>query len=125
MNFDHFGYNRKPGLPDFELIHAVRQALDVQITLLAGCQVISILIRRADDLNGCLHTKTVRIGNFKAQLAHVTLSEKRDRKGKDRDHKDKDEDDSGTEFEDRLQGKLLFSLAVVERVVIRSAAVIG
>jgi|GEM_PF-4823301 len=80
MNFDHFGCNRKPGLPDFELIDAVRQALNDQTTVLARRQVISILICRADDMNGCFHAKTVRIGDLKPQLAHVALPEKRDRK---------------------------------------------
>ena len=68
-NFDRFGHNRKAGLPDFELIDAVRQALHVQTALIAGRQSISILIRLADDLNGRFHTKTGRIGHFKAQFA--------------------------------------------------------
>ena len=49
MNFDHFGCNRKPGPPDFELIDAVRQALKIKLP----CSPVARLFRyfcRADDM---------------------------------------------------------------------------
>ena len=79
MNFDGFGYHRKTRLPDFQLIEAVGQALHVQTALIAGRQSVAILIRLADDLNGCSYAKTVRIGHFKAQLTAIALAKERQR----------------------------------------------
>jgi len=77
MDIYSFGYRRKTGLPDFELIDAVRQALDIQAALIVGRQIISILVRLADDLNCCFYRETGWIGHLKTQLTAIALAEER------------------------------------------------
>jgi hypothetical protein len=78
MNIERLRYFRKPWLSDLELINTVAQTLHIQETLIVGRQSIVILIRLADDLNRCFHTKTGRIDDSNAQLAAIALAKERE-----------------------------------------------
>jgi hypothetical protein len=73
-NLDRFGCRCKARLANLEPVDAKGQALHVQAALIAGRQSVSILIRLADDLNGCFHAKARRIGHFKAQFTAIALA---------------------------------------------------
>src|SRR5580698_10666058 len=77
MNVYSFGDRRKTGLPDFELIDAIRQALDIQTALIVGGQIISILVTLADDLHRRFHRQAGWIGDFESQLPAIALAEER------------------------------------------------
>ena len=74
MNLDRLGYDGKARLPDFEPIDAKRQTLDVEASLIAGCQRIPITIRLADNLNRCFHAQPGRVTHLEVQFATSALA---------------------------------------------------
>jgi len=71
-----FGYSCKARLSDCELIDSVGQPLHIEATLIVGRQSLAVLIGLADDLDGCLHPKTGRIGYCEAQFTAIALAKK-------------------------------------------------